>query len=389
MTDFGPPWEAGPPPPGSEPYPALPAPTSAPRHAPAQRPRWLLAGVLFALTFLTTTTMGAVWVLYTSTQETTDLPLLLLPQTVARVWSDPALLRLGLSFSIPALFILLCHELGHYLACRRYRLPATLPYFLPLPLGVGTLGAFIKIKVAIRTKRELFDVGVAGPVAGFVALIPFLVAGIAWSRPIPLSQVADPTGAGVTLLVPGRSLAVLGLERLFHGPVGSGQVLQLHPFALAAWFGLLATALNLIPLAQLDGGHILYAALGRVQRRLALGIWMLLLGAALFVWPGWMLWCVVTLVLGLHHPPVDDEARPLSPGRRRLAWIAGAIFLLSFMPVPIDQVDLAPGSSGPTIEVSQPPPAPLPAQVSRTKVTGPSLTSSTSMCARKRPVATL
>ncbi len=348
------------------------------------RPRWLLAGVLFVLTFLTTTTMGAVWVLYTSTQETTDLPLLLLPQTAARVWSDPALLRLGLSFSVPALFILLCHELGHYLTCRRYRLAATLPYFLPLPLGVGTLGAFIKIKEPIRTKRELFDVGIAGPVAGFVALIPFLVAGIAWSRPVPLSQIAAPPGEAVVLLVPGRSLAVAGLERLLHGSLGSGQVLQLHPFALAAWFGLLATALNLIPLAQLDGGHVLYAALGRTQRRLALALWMLLLGTALFVWIGWLLWCVVTLVLGLQHPRVEDESQPLSPGRRRMAWLAVAIFVLSFMPLPIDQVELAPGDSEPVLEVSLPPQP----QTSSTKVTGPSLTSSTAMRAPKRPLAT-
>ncbi len=381
MTDSGPPWEAGPPPPASAPFP-LPQP---PPPRSVLRPRWLLAGVLLALTFFTTTTMGTVWVLYTSTRETTDLPLLLLPRTALRVWSDPSLLALGLSFSIPALFILLCHELGHYLACRRYRLPATLPYFLPFPLGVGTLGAFIKIKAPIRSKRELFDVGIAGPVAGFVALIPFLVLGIAWSRPVLLSQVAAPPGEPVSLLVPGRSLAVLGLERLFHGPLGSGQVLQLHPFALAAWFGLFATALNLIPLAQLDGGHILYAALGRTHRRLALGLWLLLLATALFVWIGWLLWCVVTLVLGLQHPPVVDEALPLSPGRRRMAWLAAAIFLVSFMPVPIDQVELAPGASEPVLEVALPAP---PAQVSSTKVTGPSWTSSTAIRARKRPVAT-
>ncbi len=298
--------------------------------------------------------MGAVWVLYTSTQETTDLPLLLLPRTAARVWSDPSLLHLGLSFSVPALFILLCHELGHYLTCRRYRLPATLPYFLPFPLGVGTLGAFIKIKVPIRSKRELFDVGIAGPVAGFVALLPFLVAGVAWSRPIPLSEVTASPGEAVTLLVPGHSLAVIGLARLFHGPLGSGQVLQLHPFALAAWFGLLATALNLIPLAQLDGGHVLYAALGRTQRRLALGLWLALLATALFVWIGWLFWCVVTLLLGLQHPPVEDESRPLGRGRRRMAWAAVAIFLLSFMPVPVEQVEVAPGASAPLLRASLP-----------------------------------
>lgn len=304
----------------------------------AVRPRWGLALLLFVLTGLTTTTMGAVWVLYTSTRRMTDLTPLLSPRTVTEIWSDPELLGLGLSFSLPALFILLCHELGHYLACRIYRLPSTLPYFLPLPLALGTLGAFIRIRAVIRTKRELFDVGVAGPLAGFVALLPFLVLGILWSEPVGASEIMTGGYEQVRLLVPGDSLALAGLARLFHGPLGDDQVLQLHPFALAAWFGLLATSLNLIPLGQLDGGHILYAALGRLQRRLALPLWLGLLAVALLVWPGWALWCIVTVVMGLHHPPVYDEQARLDPVRRLLAWVALGVFLLSFMPVPLAEV---------------------------------------------------
>jgi membrane-associated protease RseP (regulator of RpoE activity) len=311
-----------------------------PVRAEPVRPRWGLALLLFGLTLATTTTMGAVWVLYTSTRVMTDLSPLLSPRTVVEVWSDPEILSLGLTFSLPALFILLCHELGHYLACRYYRLPATLPYFLPLPLALGTLGAFIRIRAVIRTKRELFDVGVAGPLAGFVALIPFLVLGVLWSEPV--TAVNLPEGVYGTLLVPGDSLALSGLTHAFHGSLGDDRILQLHPFALAAWFGLLATSLNLIPLGQLDGGHILYAALGRVQRRLAFPLWLGLLAVALLVWPGWGLWCVVTLVMGLRHPPVYDEQARLDPVRKALAWAALAVFLLSFMPVPLMEVLIAP-----------------------------------------------
>lgn len=340
MTDFGPPWEAERPP-GRGTFGYRPILLTA-REEPAPAPqRWALALALLLLTFATTTTMGAVWMLYTSTRVMTELPLFMLPETVRRVWTDPELLGLGLAFSVPSLVILLCHEMGHYLACRRYRLPATLPYFLPLPLGIGTLGAFIRIRAAIRTKRELFDVGIAGPIAGFVALVPFLMAGVAWSEPVALASL--PPEVGGLLIVPGKSLALSGLTALFHGPLGPDRVLQLHPFAFAGWLGLLATSLNLIPLGQLDGGHILYAATGRTQRRLALPLWAALLAVALFVWIGWALWCVITLVMGLHHPPVRDEHAALDPGRRRLAWVALAIFLLSFMPVPIQEVLIYPG----------------------------------------------
>ena len=173
-----------------------------------------------------------------------------------------------------------------------------------------------------------------------MALLPFLVLGVLWSEKISASQI--PPGVEGLLLVPGHSLALAGLSWLFHGPLGDQQLLQLHPFALAAWFGLLATSLNLIPLGQLDGGHILYAALGRTQRRVAPLLWAGLAVIAFLVWPGWGLWCVVTLVMGLRHPPVYDEAVRLDPVRRRLAWVALVIFLLSFMPLPIGQVLIQP-----------------------------------------------
>ena len=140
-------------------------------------------GVSFLLSLFASTTLGAGWYLSTRTDVTTDLLPWLGPSTVTRVWTDPDLLRLGFQFSIPLLLILLCHELGHYVMCRRYSVRTTPPYFLPAPVGLGTFGAFIRIREPIRDKRQLLDIGVAGPIAGFVALIPFLLYGTAQSHP--------------------------------------------------------------------------------------------------------------------------------------------------------------------------------------------------------------
>jgi Peptidase family M50 len=314
------------------------------RAQPEHRPRYALAITLFLLTVGCTITLGAHWALAVRTDAVSDLaPILgiplLLPSTVARVWGDPALLAVGLEFALPALFILLCHELGHYIACRRYGLPSTLPYFLPLPAFFGTLGAFIRIKAPIRNKRELFDVGVAGPLAGFVALLPFLFYGIAASTPVPLPQAVSFEAANGWLPLPGRNLAFALVSRLFHGPLPPGYVLDLHPFALAAWFGLLATALNLLPLSQLDGGHILYAVFGRLQRRAAVPLWAAV-GLLGLLWPGWFLWCFIVVLMGLRHPPVRDEAERLDRRRLVLAVVALAILVLSFLPVPLVEVPI-------------------------------------------------
>ncbi len=331
-------------PPPDTPLPSPPPEISyaAQPPAPRYRPRYLVAFLLFVASLLTTTTLGAVAYLLTRTDTTTDLSPLLSPATVIKVWTTPELLRLGFSFSLPLLFILLCHELGHYLMCRRYGLSATLPYFIPAPLALGTFGAFIKIRSPIRNKRQLFDVGVAGPIAGFVALLPFLIYGVAHSQPAVVFP-APAGNAGALLFVPGRCLAVLIPTWIFHGRLVPGAVLDLHPFALAAWFGLLATALNLIPLSQLDGGHILYAVTGRLQRRLALPLWVLLVVAGLIWWNGWFFWCLLVLLMGLRHPRVVDEARGIGAGRRWIAALALVLLILSFMPVPARVVTVGSG----------------------------------------------
>ncbi|HEY0780849.1 MAG TPA: site-2 protease family protein, partial [Thermoanaerobaculia bacterium] len=305
---------------------AFPAGTPPAYEAPVLRPRYGLAFTLLALTFFTTTTLGSVLAVWSRGLPADEWPWLA-PGLVLRVWSEPRLLTTGLAFSLPVLTILLCHEMGHYLACRRYRLAATLPYFLPLPVMLGTLGAFIRIRSPLRDRRQLFDVGVAGPLAGFAALLPFLAYGVAHSSVVPLAPPA-----GLSRLVPGPCLALDLAVRLFHAPLPPDAALALHPTALAAWFGLLATAINLLPLGQLDGGHLLYALVGRRrQRRLAVPLW-LALAATGFFWGGWLVWCGVVLLMGLFHPPVVDETAPLGRSRQLVAALALLILVLSFMP---------------------------------------------------------
>jgi membrane-associated protease RseP (regulator of RpoE activity) len=239
-------------------------------------------------------------------------------------------IREGLAFSVPLLFILLCHEMGHYLAARRHGLLTTPPYFIPFPVplfGIGTLGAVIRVKEPIRNKRQLLDVGAAGPLAGFVALLPILAYGIAASE----ATTQLPEGG---YLLFGEPLVYRALEWLLrpdvHGEVG----LMLHPAGVAAWFGILVTLLNLLPFAQLDGGHICYALFGRWHRRAA---WPLVaaLAALGFVWVGWWLWMVIAVVLGPRHPRLWDEDRPLDRRRRLIGWLALLVFVLCFMAEPI------------------------------------------------------
>jgi membrane-associated protease RseP (regulator of RpoE activity) len=240
---------------------------------------------------------------------------------------DPRFWSLGLSFSIPLLAILGIHELGHMVACRRYGLPATYPYFIPAPIGIGTFGAVIRIRAPITSRKALFDVGAAGPLAGFAVAFPVVVWGVASARvstaPAPPGQFefSDP-------------LLMKILERILHPALSAGADIVVSPLGLAGWFGLLVTALNLLPLSQLDGGHILYAVAGRFQRRIALVLFVVLVGLA-FLWPGWILWAVIVLVMGIAHPPTAEPAERLDARRRALAVVCLLVFVLCFTPVPI------------------------------------------------------
>jgi membrane-associated protease RseP (regulator of RpoE activity) len=288
--------------------------------APRRRERWWLHALLLVLTFGTTTFVGANFAV--------NFRPGLLPQRGLSQAQLAELVRGALSFSLPLLSILFAHEMGHYVTCRRYGIDASPPYFLPFPSLVGTLGAFIRIRQPIATKKQLFDVGVAGPIAGFIVALPLLFWGVAHSRP-NLSPVLEE--GTIIFRYP---LAVTWAQKVTLGYTFTSEQAVEHPVFVAAWFGLFVTALNLLPIGQLDGGHALYAVLGRLQRKVAwpiLGV-LALLG---ILWPGWWLWVVITLVIGVRHPPVLDEEEPLDATRLTVAAVVLLIFLVCFAPVPI------------------------------------------------------
>ena len=242
----------------------------------------------------------------------------------------------GLWYSLSVLAILGAHEMGHYLMCVRYDVDASLPYFLPAPFLTGTLGAFIRIRQPIPTKRALFDIGIAGPIAGFVVAIPVLWFGMRLSHVVEI----PPDFQGIEL---GEPLLFKAISWLQWGTIPKTETLNLHPMAFAAWFGLLATALNLIPIGQLDGGHIAYAVLGRRSTYLTFVMLACLVGLS-WVSSSWIVWTVMTFLMiwrfGPRHPPVYDAEVPLDRGRRWLAAGALGMFVLCFTPAPIEVMDL-------------------------------------------------
>lgn len=240
----------------------------------------------------------------------------------------PALWLSGAPYSLSVLAILLAHEMGHYLACRHYGVDASLPYFVPgIPI-LGTFGAFIRIRERIPDRKALFDIGVAGPLSGFVVAVPIFLYGMSRSRIIPASA------AGETDFYLGFPALFLLVAPFFFPAVPEGSLLSLSPYLSAAWVGMLATSLNLLPAGQLDGGHICYAISRRMHARISrlTLIGVILLGA---LHRAWLVWAVILLLLGDRHPPMLDERQDLSRGRLLLAAAALAIFLLSFMPVPL------------------------------------------------------
>jgi len=247
-----------------------------------------------------------------------------------------ALLVRGFWYSGTILAILGCHELGHYLACRYYDVDASLPFFLPFPISItGTLGAFIRIREPIPTKRMLFDIGIAGPIAGFLVALPALFVGVAMSHVVRVP--ADFTGFEL-----GEPLLFKIAEKMLWGTIADPYSLNLLPMAFAAWFGLLATALTLFPIGQLDGGHISYAVLGRYSTYLTfvmIGVAIVLAGyfsASWIVWTGLMV--AMLFMFGPRHPQVFDEHVPLDRTRLVLAGLALLMFILCFTPAPISEL---------------------------------------------------
>src|SRR5574341_1463994 len=297
--------------------------------------RWWLHAVLFLATFLTMWMAGAM--LAGVAPGVPAIRLSELPN-VGRALLDWLIrLRPGLEFAMGLMAILLAHETGHYLTAKHYGINASPPYFLPAPPlwnFVGTFGAFIRLRSPVVDRQQLLDVGAAGPWAGFVVAMIMLATGMLASQPVPALEASAPqlVMLGGTPLYLGDSLAMAAARHLF----ADGNVVLLHPLALAGWLGLLVTALNLLPLGQLDGGHVLYALIGRRQVWVGALTWLALLALGPWFW-GWYVWAIFTLILGrgsLAHPAVLDRYRRIAPSRQPFGWATVLLFLATFTPVP-------------------------------------------------------
>ncbi len=260
----------------------------------------------------------------------------------------------GLPFATSIIGILFCHEMGHYLLARAWRVDSTLPFFIPVPLGpVGTFGAVIRIRSTLPSRRATLDIGAGGPFAGLLVALPLLAWGLAHSEvrpvgdallespPVGIVQIVMAQLSGESLSVGGQhfgdSFATWAVQRLVLGPLPPGHDVFLHPVAFAAWIGLFVTTLNLIPIGQLDGGHVTYALLGRRRARLFSRVVSFgLLAAGLLVSWNWALWWAVTrFAVGYGHPAALEEEEPLDAGRKLLAVLALLLFAATFIPIPV------------------------------------------------------
>ena len=278
--------------------------------------RWTLPLALFVLTMFTTLWAGA----YQAYSGTIRGP-------VNFLWEHPDMLWNGVPFAATLLFILVTHELGHFILSKIHRVPASLPLFIPGPPHfIGTFGAIIRMRGPIMNRRALFDIGVAGPLAGFVVAIVALIIGLSFSTIVDRAATY-----GLQL---GEPLLLKFMAWVILGSLPPQADVLLHPIAFAAWFGLFVTSLNLIPIGQLDGGHVAYALWGTQQRTVAFAVLPLLIVLGFVGWPGWFVWAFMAGIWGLGHPPVVDPQAPLGRGRMLVGWIALAVFVVTFAPVP-------------------------------------------------------
>lgn len=275
--------------------------------APPRKPRVIWNIVLFILTLMTTVLAGAL-------QEGVN-PL-----------KDPGQIPRGFPFALALMGILLAHELGHYLVAKRHGMDVTLPYFIPAHPFIGTFGAFIKMRSPARDRRMLMDIGAAGPLVGVAVCIPLLILGLS------LSEVKQIEGqAGINL---GDSLLLWAISKLVVGNLPPGHDVVIHPVGFAGWIGLLVTSLNLLPVGQLDGGHVLYALLGDRQIKISKFVFVGLLVLGVLGWEGWLFWGVLLWIMGFRHPPPLEWWVPLDRRRKIIGWATMAVFILTFIPVP-------------------------------------------------------
>ncbi len=274
------------------------------------RTRILLPALLFILTVFTTMTAGALY-------EGADL------------FNDTLSILKGLPFCVSLLLILGTHEFGHYIASRLHKVVSTLPYFIPappIPPMIGTFGAVIRMKTPITTKNALVDIGAAGPLVGFVFAVIVMIVGMHFSTIAPI--VHDGSVAF------GEPIIEKLLIYFMMGEIPDGYELVLHPVAFAGWIGFFVTALNLLPIGQLDGGHIMYAIFGPDHRKVSTGAVAILVVMGITFWPGWIMWGIMVTIIGTRHPPIYDQHVPMDPARGFVCMGSILVFLLTFTPTP-------------------------------------------------------
>ncbi|MBI4848973.1 MAG: site-2 protease family protein [Nitrospirae bacterium] len=265
--------------------------------------------LLFIATFITTTLAGA-----------------LMKNVIP--WEHPEKLYLGLPFSLTLLLILMTHELSHYFMSLKHNVSATLPYFIPAPSIIGTFGAVIKMKPPIPDRRSLIDIGASGPIGGFIIAVIATVIGLNFSEVKPMGQLQEGLSFGSSILFDFLSRIVLNIDPDKYDVL-------LHPVAFAGWIGLLVTSLNLLPIGQLDGGHITYALLGDKHAWISKGMIPVLIILGILFWSGWIVWAVIMIFLGYRHPPVVYPYIQLDRKRKIIGWITFLIFILTFTPAPV------------------------------------------------------
>jgi membrane-associated protease RseP (regulator of RpoE activity) len=297
-----------------------------------------LINVILLIATIASTVLAGV-ILYANTSPLAERLLSRVGDPLEALWivlRTPALWLIGVPYALTLLTILGVHEMGHYVMARRHKADVTLPYFIPMPFGLGTMGALIRLKSPIKNRKQLFDIGVAGPLAGLAVAIPLLIIGLSLSpvefvgRPVPGSQ------EGNSILY-----AVLKFATKGQWLPGDGYDVMINAIAFPAWFGLIVTMINLLPIGQLDGGHIIYSLFGRVQWQVAVIAEIILLGLGTYlafttgqILNVWLLWAILVQVFGLRHPPPLDDLTPLDGKRRFIGWATIAIFFLIFTPLP-------------------------------------------------------
>jgi membrane-associated protease RseP (regulator of RpoE activity) len=294
-------------------------------HRPSAKSLFL-AVALFLLTFGTCLVAGTHFAVAYAHNEAVSWDEFIRAFTL--VYRHPLALAAGLPFALTLLAILLAHELGHFFACRHHHIHSSYPFFIPFPTLIGTLGAFILIRSPIRTTRALFDVGASGPLVGFLVAVPALIYGIVHAKFVP--GLADPAREGIVL---GSPLILHLLAPIFHHGANTANLL-LHPVGRAAWVGLFATSLNLLPAVQLDGGHILRSVSQRAHRVSSILVPVLLAFLAYRYWGGWYVWAALLVGIRFLRTLPIYNPEPLGPTRYAAAFLSLLVFILCFMPAP-------------------------------------------------------